>query len=638
MKISRRSFSAFLLCVILILSVFGLSRRWVTEKVHRQFGLVVATTEIQSLARQSGLAPDTFLADLKAQGMQGVAVNELSGLDLSGGQSGFLYGPLARFPEVSRLFSIPAAGDLAILAIPGKTAWAKEAVSYLEAKFPDLRVVSDSGMVYMLIPRSVYELEKSGVVADFAGLDLARSNGMPVLFRPAPCPGAGADQVVASLESLLKNRPEIRGLLPQGLFIMGSPDIGKIGEWVRKNGLFLAQAEFNRQLGADKLNRASYPALVPIHSVTTDEVLVKRLSRDAIVERMVRASVERSVPLLLLRSYEIDTGGRKESFLQDMSRIKKDLEGRGFMSAWPEPFRDWGRSIWGAIAFGMAFTLLLTRLFLRFRGKLEGNAGAAETGSVVLGGFILAFLMLKISLVARIAGAAGSAMIATEATLWTLGEFRKPARGLLGGLVLTVTGGLALAAFFSTPQTMLRLQPFSGVKATLLLPPVLVLAHDLKRRIYPESFRELMRRPMVWLEFLLVCLVLVSAGILALRSDNTAFVGGWERSLRDLLERTLVARPRTKELFIGYPALILWFAMARNNWAKQAWILPRAASSIGFASAVNSFCHFHTHLSFILFRVFNGWWTGILVGLAALVFLSFVVLPLSRRWRILLWP
>jgi len=182
------------------------------------------------------------------------------------------------------------------------------------------------------------------------------------------------------------------------------------------------------------------------------------------------------------------------------------------------------------------------------------------------------------------------------------------------------------------------LQPFSGVKATLLLPPVLVLAHDLKRRIYPESFRELMLRPMVWLEFLLVCLVLVSAGILALRSDNTAFVGGWERSLRDLLERTLVARPRTKELFIGYPALILWFAMARNNWVKQAWILPRAASSIGFASAVNSFCHFHTHLSFILFRVFNGWWTGILAGLAALFILSRVVLPLARRWRTLLWP
>jgi hypothetical protein len=492
-------------------------------------------------------------------------------------------------------------------------------------------------MIYLLLPRSVYELEKAGVVADFEGLNLARSAGMPVLFRPAPCPGTGADRVVASLETLLGKRPEIKGILPQGLFIMGSPEIGKVGEWIRNRGLFLAQAEFNRQLGADRLNRASYPALVPLHSVTTDEVLVKRLSRAAIVERMVRASVERSVPLLLLRSYEIDTSGRKEAFIEDMSMIKNDLEGRGFRAGWPTPFMDWPRSVFGAIAFGLTCALLSVRLVLRFRGKLSGNMDVVEAAFVVFGGILLAFLMLKVSLVARVAGAVGSVLVATEATLWTLSQFRKPLKGLLGGLLLTVTGGLALAAFFSTPQTMLRLQPFSGVKATLLLPPILVLAHDMKRRIYPESLREVILRPMVWLEFLLVCLVLVAAGILALRSDNTAFVGGWERTLRDLLERTLVARPRTKELFIGYPALILWFAMARKNWGRHAWIRPRAAASIGFASAVNSFCHFHTRLPFILFRVFNGWWSGILVGFAVLAFLRYAAFPLARRWRSALW-
>lgn len=637
MKIGRSLFSLIILAIVLLLSAFGLSGRWEAERAHRQFGLVVETAEVQSLARQSGLVPASLLGELKTLGIEGVAVNELSGFDLSGGQSGFLYGPLVRFPGVSRLFPVPSAGDQAIVAVSGKKAWGKEAVSYLKAKFPGVLSASSSGMIYLLLPRSVYELEKAGVVADFEGLNLASSAGMPVLFRPAPCPGVGAEQVVGSLEALLAKRPEIKGILPQGLFIMGSPGIGKVGEWIRNRALFLAQAEFNRQLGADRLNRASYPALVPIHSVTTDEVLVKRLSREAIVERMVRASVERSVPLLLLRSYEIDTGGRKEAFIEDMSRIKNDLEERGFRAGWPAPFMDWPRSVLGAIAFGMACTLLFARLILRFRGKLSGNMDAAEAAFVVLGGILLAFLMLKVSVVARLAGAAGSALVATEATLWTLGQFRKPLKGLLGGLLLTVTGGLALAAFFSTPQTMLRLQPFSGVKATLLLPPILVLAHDMKRRIYPESLREVILRPMVWIEFLLVCMVLVAAGILALRSDNTAFVGGWERTLRDLLERTLVARPRTKELFVGYPALILWFAMARKNWGRHAWILPRAAASIGFASAVNSFCHFHTHLPFILFRVFNGWWSGILLGFAVLAFLRYAAFPLARRWRSALW-
>jgi hypothetical protein len=632
MKMTRNTLHGLLVVAILILAVFGLSRRWEAEQTHRHFGLVVETTEIQSLSRQSGRFPASLIEEMKGKGLVGVAVNELTGLELSGGESGFLFGPLARMTDAKPLFPLSDSGDLAVIALEEKLPWAGEAVSYLKAKFPDLKSSSKSGTVYLLLPRSVFELEKAGVVPDYGGLELARSGNLPVLFRPAPCPGVGGDRVIASLEALVAKRPDIRGILPQGLFIMGSPNIGDVGEWLRSKGLFLAQAEFNRQLGADRLNRSAYPALVPIHSVTTDEVLVKRLSREAIVERMVRASVERSVPLLLLRSYEIDTDGRTESLLTDLSRIREDLEGRGFQSGWPTPFEDWSRSMAGAAAFGIAISLLCVRLLRRIQKELDGNAGAGETFLLLFGGIAWAFLMVKIPVVARVSGALGSALLATEVSLWALDEYRRPAIGFLGSLFLTVTGGLAIAAFFSTPLTMLRIQPFSGVKATLLLPPILVLMHDLKKGIYPESFRKLILRPMVWLEFILVCLILMAAGILALRSDNTAFVGGWERTLRDLLERTLVARPRTKELFIGYPALVLWYAMARANWGRYAWILPRAAASIGFASAVNSFCHFHTRLPFILFRVFNGWWAGLAFGAASLLLLRYVGLPLARKW------
>jgi hypothetical protein len=637
MNIGRKTFTGFLLGLVIVLSILGLTSRWEAEKAHRQFGLVVETDEVKNLSRQSGQNPKEFMEELKALGIAGVAVNELSGEELSAGHSGFNYGPLAHFPGNLSLFPEATGKDRALIGLKEASPWAGEAVSYLEAKFKGVLARKSSGDLFLLLPLSVSELAKAGVLPDFDGLEMARQSGLPVLYRPAPCPGVGAEELLAAMDALLEKRPEIKGILPQGLYIPGAPGIGKIGEWIRTKGLFLAQAEFNRQIGADLLNRASYPALVPIHSLTTDELLVKRLSREAVVERMIRATVERSVPLLLLRPYEIQTGDRKAAFVQDLKSLKLDLEGRGFSSSWPLPLGTWPRPAFGALAFGLAIALFFSRLFLRFRAGLENRPGRGEAASVVLGGLLLALLMMKVSIVARLAGALGSAMIAAEATLWTVGHGRKPFLGLLGGLVFTVAGGLALASFFSTPMTMLRLQPFSGVKITLLLPPLIVLAHDLKRRIYPESFRELLLRPMVWIEFLLVCLVILAAGILALRSDNTAFVGGWERSLRDLLERALVARPRTKELFIGYPAVILWFAMERNNWCRHAWILPRAAASIGFASAVNSFCHFHTHLSFILFRVFNGWWTGILAGVAALVILRFVFFPLVSRWRSFSW-
>jgi hypothetical protein len=636
MRFRRNLLHLLFLAAIFSLSLLGLAPRWEAERTHRTFAMVVESAEIQSLARQEERPLEILLQEMKEEKLEGIVVNELTGLELMEGQSGYLFGPLAKIPEARALFPSDS-GDLALIGFPSDSPWFDEARSYLNAKFPGLRAIASSGMEYVLLPRSAYELEKAGVAPDFAGLELARKAGLPVLYRPAPCPGAGGERVVASLEILANRRPEIRGILPQGLFVPGAPDIDQLGKWIREKGRFLAQAEFSRQYGAESLNRFSYPALIPVHSVTTDEILVKRISRDAIVERMVRAFVERSVPLLLIRSYEIETGGRYAAFLSDMGRIREDLERRGYRSGWPEPIGDWPKPLAGAAAFGLALALLSFRLVLRFRGKMEEPASWREAFLILAGGMVLAFLMLRLPIAARLAGAFGSAFLAAEVCLWALGEYRKAAFGLFGALFLTVTGGLALAAFFSTPMTMLRIQPFSGVKLTLLLPPLLVLAHDFRLGIYPESLRKLITRPMIWLEFLLVCVIFLAAGVLALRSDNTAFVGGWERALRDLLERALVARPRTKELFIGYPALILWYAMARHNWGRHAWILPRVAASIGFASAVNSFCHFHTRLPFILFRVFNGWWAGIAMGLVLLCVLRFGVLPILSRWRSVHW-
>jgi hypothetical protein len=89
---------------------------------------------------------------------------------------------------------------------------------------------------------------------------------------------------------------------------------------------------------------------------------------------------------------------------------------------------------------------------------------------------------------------------------------------------------------------MLRLLTFSGVKATLLLPPALVLFHDLKRREHPESLGEVLGRPSRGRTGA-YRVMLLGAAFLALRSDNVNLVPGWEVTLRDALERLLVPAP-----------------------------------------------------------------------------------------------
>jgi hypothetical protein len=51
---------------------------------------------------------------------------------------------------------------------------------------------------------------------------------------------------------------------------------------------------------------------------------------------------------------------------------------------------------------------------------------------------------------------------------------------------------------------------------------------------------------------------------------------------------------------------------------------------MAFASAVNSFCHFHTLLPLTVVRVANGWCLGIVVGFVVLVIIDYVGGPILR--------
>jgi hypothetical protein len=180
---------------------------------------------------------------------------------------------------------------------------------------------------------------------------------------------------------------------------------------------------------------------------------------------------------------------------------------------------------------------------------------------------------------------------------------------------------------------MLRLKAFSGVKLTLLLPPVIVLLHDLKNRVHPESLGQVLGRPPLWGELFLIGVMVAAAGFMALRSGNVSVVPGWEEKIREGLEQILLARPRNKEIFVGYPCLVLWYLYRRQDLWPHYREVFRLGATLAFASAANSFCHFHTHLTFTLLRVFNGLWTGLLVGAAVAALIYYAVLPGWKRFR-----
>jgi hypothetical protein len=398
----------------------------------------------------------------------------------------------------------------------------------------------------------------------------------------------------------------------------------------------VGQAEFVRQIGISELYAGVKPLLLPLHSLVREELISRRFSREQIIERMVRAAHERSIRVILFRPYDLYSVGKLAPFLEDMRKIKDALVSRSYRIGWPKPIPAFKASIGASLGLALVFLVTLWSYARRYMDDYDTAPSNSELAAVIAGAAVLGLCVWKIPAAAKSLGGVATAILATEATLWALDRYEKPFRGLLAGLVIVLGGGLVIAAFYGTSDAMLRITPFSGVKLTLLLPPALILAHDLKKRIHPESIINIINRPPLWGELILAGLLLSAAVILTIRSDNASYVPGWEIRFRNLLERLLWIRPRTKEFLVGYPCLIICCIAEKRGWLPNYREIFRIGASMAFASAVNSFCHFHTILPLTVARVVSGWCLGIAVGLAALAFVEYAGGPILRGARELL--
>jgi len=630
--LSRRILFFGGLGLALLSALWSVGHRWGAELERRQVALVVEYRDIVAMAAEEHLPPEAVRERLQRAGLQGVVVGELTGEELSQGALPLWYGPLGSLPGEAGSKSIDLPPNRGTLWLSGRSGALASAVEkYVALKFPDATERGGrSGKVWVL-PQGVKELFEAGVFPDVEGLSFAESQGLPTIYRPAPAPGVAPERVAALADAVLADHRHVVCLAPSGAVVAGYPDLGALGKVLKSRGVDLAQVEFSAQIGGAALESGAFPRLLPLHSVTQDEVISKRLWRPLLVDRMIRAAQERSVRLLLMRPYLLESGSRLTKLEQDLGSVAEALRRAGYALTWPTPYSPGAQDFFGAWACALGALFGGIHFLWRFRGIQDRGIPGASLGVLLVGAALLAFMALRMPGVARWIGAAVAVITVTEASLEALEGWRTPLQALAKALLVLLAGGMAIAAFFGVPEYMLRLKTFSGVKATLLLPPLLVLLHDFRRRIYPESLKSVLSRPPLWGELALLGGFFVGLAILAVRSDNVSLAPQWEMALRSSLEQILVARPRNKEVFLGYPALVLWYAVRRADLSPRYREVLRLCAVFAFASALNSFCHFHTPLYFTLWRVGNGFLGGLLVGGLLVAVGRWIILPLWRR-------
>ena len=158
----------------------------------------------------------------------------------------------------------------------------------------------------------------------------------------------------------------------------------------------------------------------------------------------------------------------------------------------------------------------------------------------------------------------------------------------------------------------LNIYIFRGVSLTLLLPiayAIVLMYSQAEQKAFrisalKENWLRLKSRLLPW-HILIVLAVLFVLAIYILRSGNMK-ISGLENRIRNLISEVSLARPRTKEFLIGWPALAIFAYYIHSDKSKLLTWAFAAGSSILFASVMNTFCHVFTDMTTSVLRTVNG--------------------------------
>ena len=419
--------------------------------------------------------------------------------------------------------------------------------------------------------------------------------------------------------------------------------------------------QFNMQEGMFELARLSGYSVARLHQLL--KVEQPKLSVQEAVHRQVLGSRERNIRMQYLKMYQRPLPGKNltETHVAYVSGVKQGLESFGvptgpatvFATYRPHPF------LLLLITIGMvAAAVLLVSVAVPLPRRVQYSL--LVFGSLALG----APLFFGRAILVRQVTALGSAVLfPVLAMTWQLDCWRSSAprggapvwrilRDGLAGIsrtfLISLVGGVYLAAVLADTEFLLEMEIFRGVKLTFVLPLLLISIVYLTRfNLFPgvdaDDSRHLWAKLLHVLDYPAYIKTLLAFGaaagvayVFVGRSGHSAGVPvpDVEIKLRRFLEVTMYARPREKEFLIGHPAFLMAVMALYRNWPRFFHFAFVVAATIAQGSLVETFAHMRTPFLMSLIRGANGLLLGALLGVAAvLVFhwLQSLTIVLGRR-------
>ncbi|MCH7946008.1 MAG: hypothetical protein IIC73_08370, partial [Armatimonadetes bacterium] len=571
--------------------------------------------DVEALAAASGEPLENVLAELEESGLVGVALAERTVGDLIDAQEASLTRGLGWATVLSAAVAIrPASGPppIDVPATPAQGSPEFE-VDRISRRLPMYGGSMDVGGSFGTLFRwKIPNYLKSQISNLPIGIDsrlskAATEQGLVVIGRVNNHALLNERLLVSSLEDLKEQG--IDSYLVGGNQVIGHrPLIETTREALEELGMHYLSPEFVTLGGDSYLRKNLAHRTIRLHSISQTEA--QRMTPRALNERFAKAFRERNVRWLLLRPTTRASDDPLKQVGETLEDIRFAIIKAGGEVKEPRPFEDPGVPAW---LIGLIGTLALPALVwacLQALGKGAAGQVAAVAVALLVGDVF--FMEGATVLVALIIATA----FPVVAYLHLLGTERiSPIRDYTVVTLISLAGGLCVGGMLVGTEYMVRADVFRGVRFAIFAPMLVVGFLLLKRQ---GLIRDLLGKPITWGAAAVGLAGLVAVFVLAARTgnENPAAVSGIELQVRSLLDQLLFVRPRTKEVLLGHPALVLGLCLAAYRPHLRGWAaLLLLAGVVGQTSVVNTLCHLHTPIALSLTRVLVGFVGGGIIGL-----------------------
>lgn len=661
------------LLITLVLSYGGWRLRTGTEAANKKVFAAIDYNEFFKSAVNTNSDMDEVLGRLYRQGVRYVGVRELTLRDLA--FRGDIYiQDYSQFRSLNKAY-YPAVWNEAGKALsahnlspekispsclvisvskPEYTQFLKERLAH---RYYSNQIIyfQNAGIDYLIIDATLTQLDKRKDAKQeldaFLGFDpkilaQVKNHGFSIILRPENNKGPNLEYL-DEYEDIIREY-DIKYLLFSNE-VPGDPDnLHVLQQLVPKYELIIGVIEPSEQIlyvkqpGLDKLMYSTGYPINRVYSSTNDEFVTTVNER---LYRWVRAVIDRGIRIVYISPFKdikqdasvnlnntIDTIGEfNQTIAEKGFAINQDLE--NLPGAGNPPWRLFVISL-SLLTAGTLYLGLLLKLRPPWIFSLLGS------GALVLGVANFAAHMDLTKLYAL-----GAAVLYPSLSSLLLLLYLKNCRS---GLALKLAGSLAIIVgvnmigaytiicSFSSIQYIMNIKEFTGVKVSFLTPLLLFALNYFssfsgQETLLTRMWSALKQKP----SYLVLALFFLAAAAgyyyIGRSGNNIVQVSSFEIKLREILEGLLLARPRFKEMLIGYPALFAAVYLFHRYRREAVLFVLGFGVVIGSISMVNSFCHVFTAAYISIIRTAGGLVLGILAGMLTVLGLRLLE-KAADRW------